>query len=121
VETHVLPTFSARGNMAFHQLTAAAMNATSSTGMLPLSASRPIVPHPFADVSYLQNVIGCLATTRLEKQIGVRDLARRARLKETTIRKAEKGATIPCSHEFRAWSLALGLSWEQVWTQSLPR
>lgn len=107
--------------MALRQLTAAAMNPPYSTGMLPLSASTPVVPHPFADASYLQNVIGCLATTRLEKQIGVRDLARRARLKETTISKAEMGASIPCSHEFRAWSLALGLSWEQVWTQSLPR
>lgn len=88
---------------------------------LPLSSSSPVVPHPFADVNYLQNVIGCLATTRVEKQIGVRELARRARLKETTISKAEKGTAIPCSHEFRAWSLALGMSWEQVWTLSLPR
>lgn len=107
--------------MAFHQLMAAAMNPPYFMESLMQSSSSPVVPRPFTDVNYLQNVIGCLATTRLEKQIGVRELARRARLKETTISKAEKGAVIPCSHEFRAWSLALGLSWEQVWTLSLPR
>lgn len=107
--------------MAFHQLTAVAMNPPCVLEKLPLSSSSPVVPHPFADANYLQNVIGCLVTARQEKQIGVRDLARRARLKETTISQAEKGAVIPCSHEFRAWSLALGLSWEQVWTLSLPR
>ncbi|RYD29936.1 MAG: XRE family transcriptional regulator [Verrucomicrobiaceae bacterium] len=86
-----------------------------------MSSIAPVVPHPFADVNYLQSVVGCLTMARQEKQIGVSEVARKARVKEATIHRAERGESIPCTHEFRAWSLALGLSWEQVWTLSLPR
>ncbi|RYD21567.1 MAG: XRE family transcriptional regulator [Verrucomicrobiaceae bacterium] len=100
--------------MASRQLKASSMNSPHFSDLLPVTPT-------FADTHYLHNVIGCLTEARREKQIGVREVARRARLKEATISKAEQGAVIPRSHEFRAWSRALGLSWEQVWTLSLPR
>lgn len=100
--------------MASGKLKVAAMKSPHSSDLLPL-------PHTFRDHDYLRNMVGCLAETRRERRIGIREVARRSRLKEDTISKAEKGAIIPRSHEFRAWADALGLSWEQVWTLSLPR
>ncbi|RYD48540.1 MAG: XRE family transcriptional regulator [Verrucomicrobiaceae bacterium] len=94
----------------------------SAGAYLSSASSLPLVgPHPFADMNYFQSVIDCLTTTRKEQQLEVRDVARRAKVKEATIRRAERDGAIPRSDEFRAWSMALGMTWEQVWTISLPR
>ncbi|RYG93452.1 MAG: XRE family transcriptional regulator [Alphaproteobacteria bacterium] len=84
---------------------------------LPVS---PPSHQPFADRCYLQQVINHLASTRRQKRLGLREVARRSGLKLKTLSRAEKEGIVPASREFRAWAEALGFSWEQVWTFSLP-
>lgn len=103
--------------MAFETLTVAPMKSPHLFDTLPLAS---IALHPFADRCYLQQVINHLAAVRREKRLGLRELARRAGLKMTTVSRAEREGMVPATRDFRAWAQALGLSWEQVWTFSLP-
>lgn len=75
----------------------------------------------YADHLYIMRVILYLERLRKSRKMSRRDLARRSGLSMNLIRRAEKGVSIPKSKDFKAWAEALGLSWEQVWSECLPK
>lgn len=75
----------------------------------------------FADSLYLRSLITHLRQVRTHQGLGHRTLARKARIRAAVIQQAEKDVVIPCSQDFRAWVIALGLSWEHVWSDVLER
>jgi transcriptional regulator with XRE-family HTH domain len=76
--------------------------------------------HAFADVRYLMHVIAFLSAERTDKKIGLSQLARRSKLNEKMISRAESGNYIPSTREFKAWTRALGFSWEEIWSLCFP-
>ncbi len=74
----------------------------------------------FTDNIYLLRVVAHLKCVRESKGLGIHRVARRAGIKTSAIIQAEQSGIIPRVHQFKAWSAALGLSWERVWTDSLP-
>jgi len=76
---------------------------------------------PFADVHYLLRMIDYLKRARLEQGLSLVALARRARIKLRLIRLAEQDGFVVNSRDFKAWCSALGLSWNQVWSDCFPR
>jgi ribosome-binding protein aMBF1 (putative translation factor) len=75
----------------------------------------------YADHWYIMRVILYLERMRKARKMSRRDLARRSGLSMSLIRRAEQGVSIPKSKDFKAWAEALGLSWEQVWSECLPK
>lgn len=81
----------------------------------------PLPPRlPFADSLYLSQVIGHLKRTRIEQGLSLHALALRSRLKRSVIDHAEQRGNVLNSREFKAWSAALGLCWNQVWSDCFP-
>jgi DNA-binding XRE family transcriptional regulator len=79
---------------------------------------RPREAHgTFSDAAYLLEVIGHLTRVRIHLDLTMGQVARRAGLSESAIDRAENDGCIPCSREFKAWSAALGQSWEKVWSE----
>jgi len=73
----------------------------------------------FADSHYLRHLISHLRQLRMQQGLGLRALARKAGIRTAVIQRAELQTVIPCSRDFKAWVIALGLSWEQVWSEVL--
>lgn len=92
----------------------------SRTGFHISVLAPPAKPHPFADSQYLLQVIGHLKQMRIRQGLSLRDVAVRSRIKRDVINQAEQNGSILKSREFRAWSAALGTSWEQVWSDCFP-
>lgn len=76
--------------------------------------------HPFADASYFHRVIGLLHSARKTKGISLQDLAVLSGLRESVITRAERDGTVPACSEFKAWTEALGISWDQLWSLGFP-
>ncbi|MES2439309.1 MAG: helix-turn-helix transcriptional regulator [Verrucomicrobiota bacterium] len=85
-----------------------------------LARVSPARQRAFADAHYLRRVITCLETVRKERGIGLEELTRQAGLRKGVISRAERLGVIPGVLEFKAWSRALGLPWEEVWSMSFP-
>jgi hypothetical protein len=47
-------------------------------------------------------------------------VAKRAGIRQFVIARAEELGITPPVSQFKAWSKALGLSWNRVWADSLP-
>ncbi len=75
----------------------------------------------FSDVYYLGKILEFLLGIRLENGWTIEEVAHKAKLKHTLISQAEHKETLPNSREFRKWSGALGLEWEETWSAVLPR
>jgi DNA-binding XRE family transcriptional regulator len=74
----------------------------------------------FSDAAYLLEVIGHLTLVRIHLDLTQGQVARRAGLSERAIDRAENDGYIPCCNELKAWSAALGLPWEKVWSDCVP-
>ncbi|MEO5713471.1 MAG: helix-turn-helix transcriptional regulator [Luteolibacter sp.] len=85
----------------------------------PHGQTRPA--QEFADSLYLRNLISHLMQARTQQGLDLRVLARKAGIRAAVIQQAEREAVIPCSNDFKAWVAALGLSWENVWSDVLDR
>ena len=77
--------------------------------------------HAFADANYLSRVIAHLKSARLGRGLSLGELARRAGLRNGIIIRAERDGVVPRTLEFKAWALALEISWEDVWSASFPQ
>lgn len=73
----------------------------------------------FRDDRYLSAVISHLKDVRLAKSIEIERLSRRAALKRNIIRHAETRNFVPNSSQLKAWSSALGIQWEDLWSNAL--
>lgn len=103
---------------------------------LPLQATpapdRRIVPFPaaeerhvcgplgFSDPLYLDHVILYLKQLRVKKGLSRSVTAQLGNLDPRVIERAEQEGVTPSVKTFKAWAAALGLSWEDLWSQSLP-
>jgi hypothetical protein len=85
------------------------------------SSARPRSATSFADSRYLHRVIGHLKHERIRQGLSVREVARRSRIRKGAIDEAEKNGEVLNSRDFKAWSNALGIPWDQVWSDCLPR
>lgn len=75
----------------------------------------------FHDHSYLSAVITHLRDTRLAKDIKVGHVSRKAAVKRDVIQSAESGQFFPDSAQLKAWAQSLGIQWEDLWSQALPK
>lgn len=80
----------------------------------------PLLSRGISDSEYLLVVIHHLARTRTALGLSLRDVARLAKVKKSVIDLAEQDCRIPTCREFKAWSAALGLSWEELWSACCP-
>ena len=98
------------------------MRQVSIARVVPVpSPPRPPGPSlPFADCHYLLQVIGHLKQQRIEQGVSLHALALRARIKRSEIVHAEQRGNVLNSRDFKAWAAALGLSWDQVWSDCFP-
>ncbi len=87
---------------------------------VPLPPRPPGQSLPFADSHYLLRVIGHLKRKRIEQGLSLHALALRARIKRSVIVHAEQRGNVLNSRDFKAWAAALGLSWDQVWSDCFP-
>jgi hypothetical protein len=78
-------------------------------------------PASFEDSAYLDQVIHHLKRTRLQQGVSLAKLTKKAGLKRGIIERAERNGNFPSTRHFKAWSKALGLVWEDVWTAALPK
>lgn len=76
--------------------------------------------HPFADANYFQRVIGLLHSARRRKGVSLQQLAALSGLRKNVIIRAEKEGIVPTCGEFKAWTQALGISWDQLWSMGFP-
>lgn len=74
----------------------------------------------FTDSLYLSRVAGFLRAERKRQKLSISQVARLAGVKRSLIDRAEQDGYIPCCRDFKAWSLALGIDWEELWTASCP-
>jgi transcriptional regulator with XRE-family HTH domain len=88
---------------------------------LPSPPSLPDSSLSFCDSNYLMHVIDYLTRTRIEHGMSRQELALRARIHPSVIDQVEQHRRIPNTQDFKAWSAALGLSWNQVWSDCLPK
>ena len=92
-----------------------------SAACLPPSASASsAVQQPFADSHYLLHVIGHLHHARMEKGLSLTEVARKAGVRRSLIDRAEQDCLIPSCRDLKAWTAALGLTWEQIWSDCFP-
>jgi hypothetical protein len=78
-------------------------------------------PATFEDTAYLSHVILHLKQVRQQQGLSLAKLTKKSRLKRGIIERAERNSRFPSTREFKAWSKALGLVWEDVWTAALPK
>jgi ribosome-binding protein aMBF1 (putative translation factor) len=78
-------------------------------------------PATFEDTAYLHQVILFLKQTRQRQGLSLAKLTKKAGLKRGVIERAERNSRFPTTREFKDWSKALGLVWENVWTAALPQ
>ncbi len=76
--------------------------------------------HPFADGCYILRVIAYLRKARKQQGLGIREITQKSGVKKGMISKAEKQGCIPSCREFKAWTQALGVSWEHLWSRNFP-
>lgn len=75
----------------------------------------------FHDGAYLNAVVGYLKKSRIQQSVELSQLATSRHLNPSLLEHAERGNLIPNVRQLKAWAKALGLSWEQLWTEALPR
>lgn len=75
----------------------------------------------FHDGAYLRAVVSHLRHSRINQSVKLSKLAASRHLDENLLEHAEKGNLIPNVKQLKAWAKGLGLSWEQLWTDALPR
>ncbi|HEX7262068.1 MAG TPA: helix-turn-helix domain-containing protein [Luteolibacter sp.] len=68
----------------------------------------------------MHQVIDHLKRARVEKRLSLEEVARRAQVKRHVISMAEQQGNSLNSRDFKAWTSALGLSWNQVWSDCFP-
>lgn len=88
--------------------------------MVISALSLPESALPFTDSRYLRQVIDHLKRARLAQGVSLQALTLRAGIKPWVIDQAEQFRSIPNSRDFKAWSSALGFSWDQVWSDCFP-
>lgn len=84
---------------------------------------RSFAPRPsssYADHGYILRVISHLKRERLKQGLSLKEVTLRSGIRKGLINRAERVGFIPKTSEFKAWAAALDLSWEQVWSQTLP-
>jgi ribosome-binding protein aMBF1 (putative translation factor) len=74
----------------------------------------------FTDSVYLSRVVAHLKQARQLQGLDVQYVAKRAGIRQFVIARAEELGITPPVSQFKAWSKALGLSWNRVWADSLP-
>ncbi|MEO7098377.1 MAG: hypothetical protein ABI162_03370 [Luteolibacter sp.] len=82
-------------------------------------SSRP--SQAFSDSTYLLNIIAFLKRERNNQALSLDAVTRKARMKKGVIDRAERCGIIPTTRDFKAWCAALGLTWEDVWGETLER
>ena len=85
-----------------------------------LGCEKTFRQHEFADASYLRRVIANLEAIRKQQRVGLQEATRRAGLRKGVIGQAVKHGVIPPVREFKAWSRALGIPWEELCSTSFP-
>lgn len=90
-------------------------------GRLTRNVEARQAPETYADSAYLHQVILHLRKARMEKGLSLANVTKRARLKRGVVERAERNGTFPTTREFKAWTAALGLQWDDVWTAALPK
>lgn len=108
------------------------LRATTAPVLIPKPSDRRIVPFPateerhvcgglgFSDPLYLDRVILHLKKLRMRKGLSRKSTARLGNLDPRVIERAEQEGVIPPVKAFKAWAAALGLPWEDLWSQCLP-
>ena len=89
--------------------------------MISLLSDTSSPQNPYSDSYYLGKILELLLGVRLENGWTIEEVARKAKLKHGLIFQAEQKTAIPNSREFRKWSAALGLEWEETWSAALHR
>lgn len=84
------------------------------------SRSFPPKLSSYADQGYLLRVISYLKRARKSQGLTLKEVTRRAGIRKGLISRAEREGFVPKTSEFKAWATALGLSWERVWSHTLP-
>lgn len=106
------------------QVSAASIVHVSSSQIIPFPTKRKTahtIPfQPYSDHHYLTCVIDYLKQARTGQRLSLQQVARLAGISKSVIARAERDGVVPTTANFKAWSAALGLSWERVWTASLP-
>lgn len=73
----------------------------------------------YGDRQCLIRVIQYLARRRQRMGVSLASVARKAKVRPSLIEVAEARFVVPNSRQFKAWSEALGVSWDEVWNRSL--